>query len=118
MDKEGGKELFYKIKDMIATHHTFLATSCLLVHIIIRGTSARALRSFSVTEDFEPGGQPHHFAQMDPGTRAAIEQTWREIENADRSDFDPAHAVFSLAKTRKLVGANGWENVRHVSCNS
>jgi hypothetical protein len=69
------------------------------------------LRSFSVTEDFEPGGQPHHFAKMDAETRAAIEQTWREIENADRANFDPAHAVFSLMKTRKLVGASGWENV-------
>jgi hypothetical protein len=48
---------------------------------------------------------------MDPETRAAIEQTWREIENAGRANFDPAHAVFSLLKTRKLVGASGWENV-------
>lgn len=82
----------------------------------MKGPSTRILRTFSVTEDFEPGGQPHHFAQMVPDTRAAIEQTWREIENAGHADFDPAHAVFSLSKTQKLIGVNGWENVGPTVC--
>lgn len=74
----------------------------------------RPLRSFSITEDFEPGGQVLHFAQMDFDTRSAVEKTWREIEDADRVNFDPVHSMFSLVKTRKLAGASGWENVRLI----
>ena len=91
------------------------ATSHLLVHIVVKSNTYRPLRSFSVTEDFEPGGQPLHFAQMDIETRTAVENTWREIEDADRANFDPMHSIFSLAKTRKLAGASGWENVRENS---
>ncbi|KIM33271.1 hypothetical protein M408DRAFT_152071 [Serendipita vermifera MAFF 305830] len=86
------------------------ATSHLLIHIVIRASVCRSLRSFSVTEDFEPGGHPINFAQMDFDTRTAVEKTWREIDDADRANFDPVNSIFSLTKTRKLAGASGWEN--------
>ena len=97
-------------------HQEHGATSHLLVHVVVKSNTHRLLRSFSVTEDFEPGGQPIHFAQMDVQARTAVENTWREIEGTDRVNFDPLHSIFSLAKTRRLVGASGWDNVRDTSC--
>lgn len=47
---------------------------------------------------------------MDFDTRTAVEKTWREIDDADRANFDPVNSIFSLTKTRKLAGASGWEN--------
>lgn len=78
---------------------------------MVRGVSYRHLRSFSVTEDFEPGGQQVYFAQMEYETRSAIERIWKELDSAERPDFDPIMSRFALLKMRKLAGVNGWDNV-------
>ncbi|CAG7855086.1 SubName: Full=Uncharacterized protein {ECO:0000313/EMBL:CCA70313.1} [Serendipita indica DSM 11827] len=86
------------------------ATLFLLVHFVVKASVNRIIRSFSVTEDFEPGGHPFHFAQMDFDTRTALENIWKQLDFAYRPNFDPLAAVFSLYKCAKLPGASGWEN--------
>ncbi|KAG8821523.1 hypothetical protein FRC17_009791 [Serendipita sp. 399] len=78
--------------------------------MVVKGSTNRVLRSFAVTEDFEPGGIPVHFASMDSDTRSAMEEVWKQLDGAYQADFNPINAVFGLYKSRKLAGASGWAN--------
>ncbi|PVF99700.1 hypothetical protein CPB86DRAFT_813648 [Serendipita vermifera] len=91
-----------------------IATAFLLVHLVVRGAENRVLRTFSVSEDYDPGGSPISFAQMNSDTRNAIEAVWRQLDNAERPAFDPLNAVFALVQVRKLGGSSGWDNDKYV----
>ncbi|KAG8811147.1 hypothetical protein FRC18_003650 [Serendipita sp. 400] len=86
------------------------ATRYLLVHVVVKGSARTVLRSFSVTEDFEPGGQPAYFMSLKLDVRSAVEEVWKQLDSAHQADFNPINAVFGLYKCRKLAGASGWEN--------
>lgn len=108
--RQGGESISIPKKQLISK--TFVATTHLLVHIVLRANEHRVLRSFSITKDFESGGQPITFADMDELTRKAVETISKRInEQASANPEDPLDTVFALWKMKRLLGAYGWENV-------